>query len=117
MSPSSLHDANGRLQLKLSQLKPSGRVLCWRDALHTALQNEWSGKGPGAPVAAVNLLTPSGEQQFLTDAHNTFLSIAAHGDLLGLLAFGALLIFVLRKPSLQTRGTLEPSFTPRHGLA
>ena len=107
VSPSSFYDNNGRLQLRLAQFKPSGRVLCWRDALHTALQNKWFGKGPGAPVAAVNLLTPSGEQQFLTDAHNTFLSIAAHDGLLGLLAFGTLLIFVLRKPNLRTSGNPE----------
>jgi hypothetical protein len=104
VSPSSLYDSSGRLHLEFAQLKPSGRVLCWRDALHTALQNQWFGKGPGAPVAAVNLVTPSGEQQFLTDAHNTFLSIASHDGLFGLATFCALLIFVLRKPNLQTSG-------------
>ena len=46
-------------------------------------------------------------QQFLTDAHNTFLSIAAHDGLFGLAAFCTLIIFVLRKPSLQTSGNPE----------
>ena len=107
VSPSSLYGANGQLQFHFAQLKPSGRVLCWRDTLATAWQNKWFGKGPGAPVAAVHLPTPSGEEQFLTDAHNTFLSIAAHDGIVGLIGFGALLIFVLRKPRLQTSGKPE----------
>lgn len=105
--PASLYNSHSELELKRAQLKPSGRVLCWRDAFDTARQNKWFGKGAGAPVAAVDLLTPSGEQQFLTDAHNTFLSIAAHEGILGLMAFSTLLIFMLRKPNLQTTGSAQ----------
>lgn len=102
-SPPSLFGPEGRLQL--SHLQPSGRVLCWRSALHTAWHHPWLGDGPGSLPASVDYLTASGEPQHLGDAHNTFLSIAAKDGILGLLAFCALLIFLLRKPHLQTRGS------------
>ncbi len=103
VSPPSLFDARGRLDF--SHMQPSGRLLCWRDALQTAWRHPWLGDGPGSLPASVDYLTASGEQQHLGDAHNTFLSIAAKDGILGLLAFCALLIFLLRKPHLQTRGS------------
>jgi hypothetical protein len=103
VSPPSLFGPHGRLQLW--QLQPSGRVLCWRSALHTAWRHPWVGDGPGALPASVDYLTASGEQQHLSDAHNTFLSIAARSGILGLVAFCALLIFLLRKTHLQTHGS------------
>lgn len=103
VSPPSLFDARGRLDFSL--LQPSGRVLCWRSALHTTSRHPWLGDGPGSLPASVDYLTASGEQQHLGDAHNTFLSIAAKDGILGLLAFCALLIFLLRKTHLQTRGS------------
>ena len=107
VSPPSLFAQDGKLQLRISRWNPSGRVLCWRDAWNTVWQNKWFGKGPGMPVAGVHLLTASGEQQFLTDAHNTFLSVTAHEGLLGLAAFCILLIFVFRKPKFRTKGRSE----------
>ena len=103
VSPPSLFGPEGRLQL--SHLQPSGRVLCWRSALHTAWHHPWLGDGPGSLPASVDYLTASGEPQHLGDAHNTFLSIAAKDGILGLLAFCALLIFLLRKTHLRTRGS------------
>ena len=105
VSPPSLFGPEGRLDLSHGQ--PSGRVLCWRDALHMAWEYKWLGKGPGSAVASVDYLTASGEQQLLTDAHNTFLSMAAQKGVLGLAAFCFLLIVVLRKPHLQTTGRPE----------
>jgi len=103
VSPPSLFGPDGRLQL--SHMQPSGRVLCWRSALHTAWRHPWLGDGPGSLPASVDYLTASGEQQHLGDAHNTFLSIAAKDGILGLVAFSAILIFLLRKTHLQTRGS------------
>ena len=90
--------------MAFSQVQPSARVLCWRDALHTASAHKWLGKGPGSEVAAVEYTTASGEQQLLTDAHNTFLSIVAQKGVPGLAAFCGLLVFVLRRPRLHTVG-------------
>jgi O-antigen ligase len=103
VSPPSLFGPDGRLQL--SHVQPSGRVLCWQSALHTAWHHPWLGDGPGSFPASVDYVTASGEQQHLGDAHNTFLSIAARNGILGLLAFAVLLIFLLRKTQLQTHGS------------
>jgi O-antigen ligase len=102
VSPPSLFGPDGRFEL--SHLEPSGRVLCWQSALYTAWHHPWLGDGPGSMPASVDYLTASGEQQHLSDAHNTFLSIAAKDGIFGLAAFAALLIFLLRKTPLQTRG-------------
>ena len=103
VSPPSLFAPDGRLHL--SHLQPSGRVLCWQSALHTAWHHPWLGEGPGSLPASVDYLTASGELQHLADAHNTFLSIAAKDGMLGLAAFAAVLIFLLRKTPLETRGS------------
>jgi O-antigen ligase len=109
ISPASLYAPDGKLHLQYSNLQPSVRVLCWRDALHTAWQYKWLGKGPGSPVAATNFILPGDvEPTFYTDAHNTFLSVAAHEGIVGLAAFCGLVVFVLRKPHLLTRG--NPQF-------
>jgi O-antigen ligase len=103
VSPPSLFGPDERLQLP--HLQPSGRLLCWQSALRTTWHHPWLGDGPGSLPASVDYLTASGEQQHLGDAHNTFLSIAAKDGMLGLAAFAALLIFLLRKMHLQTRGS------------
>lgn len=103
VSPPSLFGPDGRLQF--SHMQPSGRVLCWRSALHTAWRHPWLGDGPGSLPASVDYPTASGERQHLGDAHNTLLSIAAKDGILGLVAFSAILIFLLRKTHLQTRGS------------
>jgi hypothetical protein len=105
ISPPSLFGPNGGL--RFSHLQPSGRVLCWRDALNTLWHYTYLGKGPGSSVATAHYVTASGEQQVLTDAHNVYLSIAAQKGVLGLAAFCVLLVFVLRRPNLKTIGSPE----------
>ena len=84
------------------RIDPTQRLLAWRDALETFLQHPLFGKGVGLGVANVRFQAPSGQMQILTDAHNTFLSIAGQAGILGLATFLALMIATLR------RGTIFP---------
>ena len=79
------------------RIDPTQRLLAWRDALETFLQHPLFGKGVGLGVANVRFQAPSGQMQILTDAHNTFLSIAGQAGILGLATFLALLIATLRR--------------------
>jgi len=79
------------------RIDPTQRLLAWRDALGTFLQHPLFGKGVGLGVANVRFQAPSGQMQILTDAHNTFLSIAGQAGILGLATFLALMIATLRR--------------------
>jgi len=79
------------------RIDPTQRLLAWRDALGTFLQHPLFGKGVGLGVANVRFQAPSGQMQILTDAHNTFLSIAGQAGILGLATFLALMIGTLRR--------------------
>jgi len=78
------------------RIDPTQRLLAWRDAIETFIQHPLFGKGVGLGVASVRFQAPSGQMQILTDAHNTFLSIAGQAGILGSAAFFALLISTLR---------------------
>jgi O-antigen ligase len=65
-------------------LAPAGRMLTWTAAVRAFLQHPWLGHGIGVDAVSVLYLTPSGELQTLTDAHNSFLNIAAQCGLVGL---------------------------------
>jgi O-antigen ligase len=77
-------------------LAPAGRLLTWIDALKNFTANPLAGRGIGVDAVDVHYLDPSGNAQVLTDAHNTYLNIAAQCGLIGLLALLALLFWVLR---------------------
>jgi putative inorganic carbon (hco3(-)) transporter len=77
-------------------LAPAARLLTWIDALKNFTANPLVGRGIGVDAVDVHYLDPSGNTQVLTDAHNTFLNIAAQCGLIGLLALLALLFWVLR---------------------
>jgi O-antigen ligase len=64
-------------------LAPAGRMLTWTAAVRAFLQHPWLGHGIGVPAISVLYLTPSGYLQNLTDAHNSFLNIAAQCGLIG----------------------------------
>jgi O-antigen ligase len=85
---------------------PSQRILCWASALHTFSAHPLFGAGPATEVASVDNLRPDGAVEHLTDAHNTWLSIAAHDGILGLAAFVALIIYLLRGISLRSPANL-----------
>jgi O-antigen ligase len=77
-------------------LAPAARLLTWIDALKNFTANPLVGRGIGVDAVDVHYLDPSGNAQVLTDAHNTFLNIAAQCGLIGLLALLALLFWVFR---------------------
>lgn len=75
---------------------PSGRLMIWSDAAATFAAHPLTGRGLGLEAANVRFMDPTGHLQWLTDAHNSFLSIAAQAGLVGLAGFVALLLWVLR---------------------
>ena len=82
-----------------TRIDPSQRLLAWRDSVRTFLEHPVFGKGIGLGVAGVRFQAPSGQMQFLTDAHNTFLSVAAQAGILGLIALISLIVSVIRRGS------------------
>ena len=78
-------------------LAPSGRLMLWLQSAETFLRNPLLGAGLGQPSAEVFLLDPQGRRQFLTDAHNSYLNIAAQAGLPGLLALLAITLWIVRR--------------------
>jgi O-antigen ligase len=79
------------------RLDPTQRLLTWLGAFETFLQYPLFGKGVGLPVASVYFAPPSGGMQILTDAHNSFLSVAAQAGMIGIASFLGLIIHVVRR--------------------
>jgi len=75
----------------------SGRVLVWRDAIQTFIEYPLVGKGLGLPVANVIFPNSEGSLSLLTDAHNSFLSVASQNGILGFVAFGMITFFLVRR--------------------
>ena len=82
---------------EVAALAPSGRVLVWREAFQTFAENAFTGHGLGLSVANVVFQNAEGSFSLLTDAHNTYLNIAAQTGLAGLAAIIAITVFVLAK--------------------
>lgn len=79
------------------RLDPTQRMLTWLGAFETFLQYPVFGKGVGLPVANVYFAPPSGGMQILTDAHNSFLSVAAQAGSIGIAAFLGLILHASRR--------------------
>jgi hypothetical protein len=77
-------------------LMPSGRVLVWKDAIHTFSENFLTGKGLGLPIANVIFTNTDGTLSLLTDAHNSFLSVAAQSGVSGLAALILISVYIVR---------------------
>ena len=77
------------------RLDPTQRLLTWEDALLTFAADPVFGKGIGLGVAGVLFRAPSGQMQMLTDAHNTWLSVAAQAGIIGLTTVLALIGHVI----------------------
>ena len=75
----------------------SGRVLVWRDAIQTFAERPITGKGLGLPVANVIFPNSEGSLSLLTDAHNSFLSVAAQNGIVGLAAFALIVLALVRR--------------------
>jgi putative inorganic carbon (hco3(-)) transporter len=84
-----------RLELWGTTIDPTQRLLTWQGSFATFAAHPLVGKGLGLPATAVEFLAPSGGRQMLTDAHNTFLNIAATTGVLGLAAVLLLCIMTI----------------------
>ncbi len=88
-----------------SEFYPSSRLLVWRESLQTFINNFLTGNGPGMPSASVIYQNTEGGFSLLTDAHNSFLSVAAQTGLFGLAALIALCAFVLKRGFARSDGS------------
>ncbi len=77
-------------------LAPSGRLMIWTAALQEFLRYPLLGHGMGIDPVSLHYLAPSGEMQWLRDAHNVILSIAAQAGLIGLVGLAMLLAHAVR---------------------
>ena len=77
------------------ELFPSSRLLVWSDAINTFIANFLFGNGPGSPSTSVIFQNSEGTFSYLTDAHNSFLSVAAQTGILGLTALVAVTIHLI----------------------
>lgn len=71
--------------------EPSSRLQTWSDASRTFLARPLIGVGPGADVAHVTYVNASHQVEYLTDAHNTWLSILAQTGLVGFACFAVVI--------------------------
>lgn len=78
-------------------LAPAGRLMIWTDAVGNFLADPLFGRGIGERAVSVRYLSPSGQDQHLSDAHNSFLSLAVQCGIVGLAAFLALIGYMARK--------------------
>lgn len=95
----------------LNDLEPSARLLVWQQSIGTFLQHPVVGKGVGLGAASLTVQNNDGSWSILTDAHNTFLNVAATGGIVGLAAVIGLIAVLLRTAAAagrapETRGVL-----------
>jgi Lipid A core - O-antigen ligase and related enzymes len=79
------------------EFQPSPRLMIWAESLQTFKENFLFGRGVGTDACRVLFENTDGSFSLLTDAHNTFLSVAAQEGIFGLAAITAICVYVLRK--------------------
>ncbi len=82
--------------INLKTFAPSHRARAWVSAFETFKEHPIFGKGIGTEVSNAEYTRPDGVYELLTDAHNTYLSIAGEQGIFGLLAFIALIWFLMK---------------------
>ncbi len=90
-------DADWGLPFVNYTIEPAARPLIWRQAIETINENPFFGKGLNAEAASLMYTTLSDEPHYLTDAHNTFLSVAVQTGLIGFATFALLIIFLFKQ--------------------
>jgi O-antigen ligase len=87
ISPTQLAQEGIRTAIARHHLQPSSRLLCWEAALSTVRQYPLLGEGTGLPVECPPYPRADGEVEYLLDAHNSYLNIAALKGVFGLAGF------------------------------
>jgi len=83
------------IPLSRGEISPSHRAEAWRTAFATFLRNPVLGRGVGMPIADSRFTDPSGNNQLLADAHNTYISVLGETGLAGFLKFFCVVGFVV----------------------
>jgi O-antigen ligase len=78
-------------------LAPSGRLMAWIEAARAFAAHPLFGRGIGVDAVRVAYRDPSGFLQTITDAHDSFLNIAAQAGILGVAGLLGLLVMVWRR--------------------
>lgn len=91
------------------RIDPSVRLLTWQSAWETFLSYPIFGKGVGADAASVFYRDASNRLQFLTDAHQLWLNVAAQEGLIGFLAILAITLYFLHRSFPLRLGESEES--------
>jgi len=81
----------------LPVLAPSVRLLAWIDALRNFASAPLFGGGIGADAVHVPYQSPVGSIAAVTDAHNSFLNIAAQCGFAGLAALLAIIVYAVKQ--------------------
>lgn len=103
-----------RLPFVGTTVYPSSRLMVWTESLKTFEANFFFGNGLNQPSCSVLFQNTDGNFSLLTDAHNTYLSVASQNGIVGLLAIVALCGFLLRtglKQSSESDSTILTGLT------
>jgi putative inorganic carbon (hco3(-)) transporter len=92
---------------------PSQRWLLWTQAMQTWLAHPWRGIGLGLPVAGLSIVVPSGDQLWLSNAHNTWLSVAGQTGIPGLFTLVGLSAWLMRSGWQTVRASGAADMLPR----
>src|SRR5215467_3423572 len=87
MSRAQLAQEGIRTAIARHHLKPSNRLRCWTAAVSTVREYPLLGEGTGLPIECPPYLRPDGGVEYLLDAHNIYLNIAALKGVFGLAGF------------------------------
>lgn len=79
------------------KLEASVRVLVWENAFENFREFPLFGRGTGTNSAMQKYQTLSGDNQILLDAHNVWLNVLGQTGVFGLIAFAALVIFLIAR--------------------
>lgn len=100
----------------IENLRPSHRARAWQTAFETFARHPIFGRGVGMEVSSAFYINPSGGREVLTDAHNTWFSIAGEKGIVGLATFTALLTFLIKRLSTPRAGESSSRSVIRTGF-
>jgi len=87
ISPTQLSQEGIGNAIARHHLQPSNRLQCWQAAVSTVREYPLLGEGIGLPIECPPYLRPDGGVEYLLDAHNIYLNIAALKGVFGLAGF------------------------------